>query len=275
MFKFYQDTGSIPCIHYLVFAGGLEQEFSKWGCTGNPWQAIKCATPSPQPEAAFRGPGETPKAHQPPGPALFIRICGGQVSSWSSAGSDQNRWAAVALVVSPDVAAKRLGVQAIAGLGPHAARWVPRPRALPLPSALLIHHPVHGFGPGPSRPITCSHPVTNGTAVPGCARRVLLLGIWDFMNIVPPPDRSGCRKHSMLPPLLGRPAPEPVSSKGFQAAPVSSPHFSCPSTCIRLDHSCSGCITLLEPSRQRPLMGPEESVWSRGQCGLHLRAEMP
>lgn len=197
MFKFYQDTGSIPCIHYLVFAGGLEQEFSKWGCTGNPWQAIKCATPSPHPEAAFRGPGETPKAHQPPGPTLFIRICGGQVSSWSPAGSDQNRWAAVALVVSPDVAAKRLGVQAIAGLGPHAARWVPRPRALPLPSALLIHHPVHGFGPGPSRPITCSHPVTNGTAVPGCARRVLLLGIWDFMNIVPPPDCSGCRNHSM------------------------------------------------------------------------------
>ena len=142
-------------------------------------------------EALGRVPGETPKAHQPPGPAFFIRICGGQVSSWSSTVSDQNRWAAVALVESPDVAAKRLGVRAIVGLGPHAARWVPCPRALPLPSALLIHRPVHGFGPGSSPPITCSRPVTNGTAVPGRARRGLLLGIWDFMSIVPPPTAVG------------------------------------------------------------------------------------
>ena len=47
LFKFYQDD--IPGVPYLVFAGGLEQEFSKLHCVGNPWQATECRRSSPTP----------------------------------------------------------------------------------------------------------------------------------------------------------------------------------------------------------------------------------
>ena len=86
-------------------------------------------------QATFRGPGETPKACHPPGPTLFIHLTSGSGpglrTTWASAGSDQNRWTAVA----SGVATKRLGVQALTGLGPHVAPGVLCPRTLPPPSA--------------------------------------------------------------------------------------------------------------------------------------------
>ena len=93
----------------LAFQAPLPMRFSRkeyWsgllfhfpGAQGLNLHLLNCKSMGPPPlhlQAAFRGPGETPKACQPPGPTLFIHLSSdsgpGLGTAWASAGSDQNR----------------------------------------------------------------------------------------------------------------------------------------------------------------------------------------